>query len=981
MQMLCAICLILLSVLELVLGRSDLEALLEVKKGFQEDPSGKVLVSWDSKSLASNGCPQDWYGISCSEGHVTSIVLNDVGLVGVLDFPAIGNLKLLRNLSVANNQLRGNVTAEIGAIESLEYLDLSQNMFSGSIPSEFTGLKNLVFLNFSLNNMEGGVPSGFDSLEQLMYLDLHSNAFSGDVTSLLSQLGGVVYVDISGNEFFGSLDLEVGIGGSGFVSTVQYLNISHNKLTGELFPHDGMPYFDSLEVFDASNNQFVGNLPSFNFIVSLQILRLGNNKLSGSLPQGLLQKSSMVLSELDISLNELEGPIGNINAENLKVLNLSSNKLSGPLPVRVGRCAVIDLSNNMLSGNVSRIQGWGNNVEVITLSSNLLVGSLSSQTSQFLRLTSLKISNNSLDGTLPPILCTYPELKTIDLSTNVFSGPLPACLFNSSRLSNVNLSSNKFTGTIPMEELTPQNPILVSLDLSHNVLSGHLPPELNRFPNIESLDLSDNNFEGGIPDGLSETLKTFNVSGNNLSGPVPKNLLRFPNSAFHPGNSLLEFPHEEILPNGNSNLNPVRRGRHIKSAVRAALIAGLVVTASVVALLIVLIYCKIHHVDSGKANPKGSNEKKGSPLSAGPEIGNQGLPVPVRQNEALSSPISVMSSANISPSRIQDPSKSPNSLKVSSPDKMAGSLHLFDSTLKFTAEDLSCAPAEAVGTSCHGTLYKAVLGSGHVLAVKWLKEGILKNRKDFAREVKKLGNITHPNLVSLLGYYWGPKDHERLIISNYVNSPCLALYLHDKNSKTLNPLSLVDRLKIAVDVARCLCYLHHESAIPHGNLKSTNILVETSTHNALLTDYSLHRIMTSAGTAEQVLTAAALGYRPPEFASTSKPCPSLKGDVYAFGVILLELLTGRNSAEIVPGNAQVLDLTEWVRLLAAQNRSLECFDPSVLGTGSMERVYAALDDMLCTALRCILPADERPDMRVIFEELSSVSVENNTTEK
>nr|GMD69772.1 probable LRR receptor-like serine/threonine-protein kinase At4g20940 [Ipomoea batatas] len=777
--MLCTICLILLSVLELVLGRSDLEALLEVKKGFQEDPSGKVLVSWDSKSLASNGCPQDWYGISCSEGHVTSIVLNGVGLVGVLDFPAIGNLKLLRNLSVANNQLRGNVTAEVGAIESLEYLDLSRNMFSGSIPSEFTGLKNL-----------------------LMYLDLHSNAFSGDVTSLLSQLGGVVYVDISGNEFFGSLDLEVGIGGSGFVSTIRYLNISHNKLTGELFPHDGMPYFDSLEVFDASNNQFVGNLPSFNFIVSLQILRLGNNKLSGSLPQGLLQKSSMVLSELDISLNELEGPIGNINAENLKVLNLSSNKLSGPLPIRVGRCAVIDLSNNMLSGNVSRIQGWGNNVEVITLSSNLLVGSLSSQTSQFLRLTSLKISNNSLDGTLPPILCTYPELKTIDISTNVFSGSLPACLFNSSRLSNVNLSSNKFTGTIPMEELTPQNPILT-------------------------------------------------------------------------------------------------RSATFKSAVRAALIAV------------------------EKANPKGSSEKKGSPLSAGPEIGNQGLPVPVRQNEAFHLLLYLLCHPPIY--RLLGYKIIIEKALILSrfllPIKWLDLLHLFDSTLKFTAEDLSCAPAEAVG--------------------------------------KRVVTLTESALSA-------------------APLPSYSVY---KNSKTLNPLSLVDRLKIAVDVARCLCYLHHESAIPHGNLKSTNILVETSTHNALLTDYSLHRIMTSAGTAEQVLTAAALGYRPPEFASTSKPCPSLKGDVYAFGVILLELLTGRNSAEIVPGNAQVLDLTEWVRLLAAQNRSLECFDPSVLGTGSMERVYAALDDMLCTALRCILPADERPDMRVIFEELSSVSVENNTTEK
>jgi serine/threonine protein kinase len=190
--------------------------------------------------------------------------------------------------------------------------------------------------------------------------------------------------------------------------------------------------------------------------------------------------------------------------------------------------------------------------------------------------------------------------------------------------------------------------------------------------------------------------------------------------------------------------------------------------------------------------------------------------------------------------------------------------------------------------------------------------------------------------------------------------------------RKLSPLSLGERLRVAVDVAQCVNYLHNEKAIPHGNLKSTNILLETPNLNVLLTDYSLHRILTPAGTAEQVLNAGALGYRPPEFASSTKPCPSLKSDVYAFGVIMLELLTGKSSGEIVSGIPGVVDLTDWVRLLAGENRSRECFDRFILDRHRVEHPPRVLDHMLQVALRCILPADERPDMKTVFEDLSRI---------
>ncbi|XP_031474061.1 probable inactive receptor kinase At5g10020 [Nymphaea colorata] len=1054
--------LVVFCALDSSLGQSELDYLLEFKKGIEKDPFGH-LDSWKKDSVDSNGCPSNWFGIECQNGSVTKITLPGAGLVGTVNFSMISKLKTLGNFSLPNNLLRGGLTPDIGSMASLEYLDLSGNFLDGKVPSSLSNLQSLAYLNLSSNNLSGNLPSGFEKLHRLTYIDLHANNLEGDIGSWFSQLQNVVLVDLSFNKFSGSFPKN--INNLTFIRSIGHMNMSHNLLSGSLFTPNVKPLFDNLQVFDASFNQLSGDILAFSSMFALQVLRLQGNLFSGDLPVVLFKENSMVLSELDLSLNRFQGPVSSITSSTLKVLNLSSNELAGTLPKSIGNCAVVDLSNNKLSGNITGIQSWGNYVEFVDLSSNSLSGTLPNQTSKFLRLTTIKLSNNSLEGELPNVMETYPKLNHVDLSHNKLTGHLLTGIFTSSTLTYVNLSGNHFTGSItflssqayisaPSDTplLPSQNSSLDVLDLSNNLLSGLLPPDIGSLVNLQVLDLNKNDFSGpipseismlknlvyldlsnnhlngSIPDGFSPRLQEFNVSYNNLSGNVPDNLLKFPDSSFHPGNPLLIL----LSPSPKDGPDHDDKGKHqnhLKRVVLEALIAGSIGGAIVILILFLLITYKPRpyrrddqqnsnnkisgrdvNIDrssrphafgfqkNAEAMPTSSSfstdhllSSEGRSLSA---LGDVALAVsePVEQgfSQSTKGPVQTAKSCageslpprsskrtslgfSCSPSAdASSLSENPASLKVPSPDRLAGDLHFFDTSFVFSAEELSRAPAEVLGRSSHGTSYKATLDNGHMLTVKWLREGLAKRRKEFAREAKKLGSIRHPNIVSLRGYYWGPKEHEKLIVSDYISAHTLAHYLFEPESRKLPPLSANQRLKVAIDVACCLNYLHNEGGLPHGNLKATNILLEPPSLNAVLTDYSLHRLMSPAGTAEQILNAGALGYRAPELALAEKPLPSLKADVYAFGVILMEILTGKCAGEIISANSGVVDLTDWVKLLATEDRRSECFDQLIPGVESPGEHRRGLETMLEVSLRCILPASERPNIRMVFDDLNSV---------
>ncbi|KAG5067273.1 hypothetical protein AAZX31_04G201200 [Glycine max] len=1012
----------------------ELRSLLEFKKGITRDPE-KLLDSWAPTTVAESTatCPSSWQGVVCDEesGNVTGIVLDRLNLGGELKFHTLLNLKMLRNLSLSGNDFTGRLPPSLGSLSSLQHLDLSQNKFYGPIPARINDLWGLNYLNLSNNNFKGGFPSGLSNLQQLRVLDLHANHLWAEIGDVLSTLRNVERVDLSLNRFFGGLSLAVE-NVSSLANTVHFLNLSCNNLNGRFFTNSTIGLFRNLQVLDLSDNSITGQLPSFGSLPALRLLRLPRNQLFGSVPEELLQ-TSVPLEELDLSFNGFTGSIGVINSTTLNFLNLSSNSLSGSLPTSLRRCTVIDLSRNMLSGDISVIQNWEAPLEVIDLSSN------------------------KLSGSLPSILGTYSKLSTIDLSLNELKGSIPRGLVTSSSVTRLNLSGNQFTGPLllqgsgaselllmppyqPMEYLDVSNNSLEGvlpseigrmgglklLNLARNGFSGQLPNELNKLFYLEYLDLSNNKFTGNIPDKLPSSLTAFNVSNNDLSGRVPENLRHFSPSSFHPGNAKLMLPNDSPETSSVPDNIP-DKGRHhsSKGNIRIAIILASVGAAIMIAFVLLVYHRTQLKEFHGRSEFTGQNTRRDvklgglsrsslfkfntnvqpptSSLSFSNDhlltsnsrslSGGQSEFITEISEHGLTQGMVATSSVSVNPNLMDNPPTSsgrksspgsplsssprfieacekPVMLDVYSPDRLAGELFFLDSSLAFTAEELSRAPAEVLGRSSHGTLYKATLDSGHMLTVKWLRVGLVKHKKEFAREVKRIGSMRHPNIVPLLAYYWGPREQERLLLADYIHGDNLALHLYESTPRRYSPLSFSQRIRVAVDVARCLLYLH-DRGLPHGNLKPTNIVLAGPDFNARLTDYGLHRLMTPAGIAEQILNLGALGYRAPELATASKPVPSFKADVYALGVILMELLTRKSAGDIISGQSGAVDLTDWVRLCEREGRVMDCIDRDIAGG---EESSKEMDELLAISLRCILPVNERPNIRQVFDDLCSISV-------
>ncbi|KAI5077932.1 hypothetical protein GOP47_0007756 [Adiantum capillus-veneris] len=265
---------------------------------------------------------------------------------------AISQLPFLRTLLISECIMSQRTTIPLQLPASLQELSLRSNKaVVGSIPTALGRLKNLQVLSLAQNNLQGSIPAGLGVLKVLEHLDLSYNVLSGAVPPVLGELPSLSILDLSGNLLQGSIPTSFG-----GLQALQKLDLSSNQLKGTVPAQLGS--LRNLQFLALSQNGFTGPLPaSLSRLTSLEYFLMDSNPLHGALPSFVLGGWPQ-LRELSMADSSLTGPISTTDLHalfNISVMNLSNNKLEGSIPPsleQLQQLSYLNLSQNFLSGAV-----------------------------------------------------------------------------------------------------------------------------------------------------------------------------------------------------------------------------------------------------------------------------------------------------------------------------------------------------------------------------------------------------------------------------------------------------------------------------------------------------------------------------------------------------------------------------------------------------------------------------------------------------
>ncbi|CAL0323840.1 unnamed protein product [Lupinus luteus] len=956
-----------------------------------------------------------------------AIYLHNNSLTGKLPFSLL-NLTNLQVFNVAHNFLTGKVPGEVS--NSLTFLDLSWNSFSDDIPRNFSSKSQMRIMNLSYNSFNGGIPFTIGMLQKLEFLYLDSNFLHGTFPSALVNctnlvvfsavdnfIGGLVpstigsmpklkvlslmqnrvsgWVPFSllcnvGNKSSSLTIVELGFNAITGVSKppnnekcftfLEVLDLKENHIHNTLFPSWLLTNATSLRSLDLSGNSFSGVLPvEVGNLVNLEELRLGSNSLSGKVPSEIVKCE--LLQVLDLQGNKFSGHVpsffgelrslkilslgGNLftgsvpksygTLSSLEVLDLSNNNLSGIMPqeiMRLSNISVLNLSNNKFSGQVLSNIGIGNltALQVLNLSQCGFSGRVPSSVGSLMKLTVLDLSKQNLSGELPIELFGLPSLQVVELEENHLSGAVPEGFSSIVSLRYLNLTSNAFVGEIPATYGYLQS--LVVLSLSHNSVSGSIPSEVGNCSQLQVLELESNHLHGTIPGGISHlsTLKELNLGDNRLSGDIPSEISQCSalNLLLLNGNHLTGRIPQSLSKLSNLvelNLSSNQLNREIP--VNLSQISGL------------------KYLNLSRNNLDGEiPEMLGSRFSD-PSVYeiNQSL---LRWRKKLREGVT------------GEKRRSPNSAS-SGADRGRGSsenggpkLVMFNGKITY-AETIEATrhfdEENVLSRGRYGLVFKASYLDGMVLSIRRLPEGFI-NEAIFRKEAESLGKVKHRNLTVLRGYYAGPPTDVRLLVYDYMPNGNLGTLLQEASQQDGHVLNWPMRHLIALGIARGLAFLH-SMPIVHGDVKPQNVLFDAD-FEAHLSEFGLERLTNIATPAEVSSSSTpigSLGYVSPEAALTGQA--TKEADVYSFGIVLLEILTGRKPVMFT----QDEDIVKWVKKQLQRGQISELLEPGLLELDPESSEWEEFLLGIKVALLCTAPDPlDRPSMTDIVFMLEGCRV-------
>lgn len=758
---------------------------------------------------------------------------------GVLCFDTVetdGHLHV-RELQLLSMNLSGNLAPELGQLSRLKILDFMWNDLTGTIPKEIGNISSLILLLLNGNKLSGSLPDELGYLSNLNRLQVDENHITGTIPKSFANLSRVRHLHLNNNSIGGQIPSELSK-----LSTLIHLLVDNNNLSGNLPPE-------------------LSELPQ------LRILQLDNNNFSASeIPATYGNFSKLV--KLSLRNCNLQGAVPDLSGiPNLYYLDLSRNHLTGSIPSKKlsENVTTIDLSDNHLNGSILESISNLPFLQTLSLENNFLTGSIPAtiwQNKSFSTKARLKIDlrNNSFSNIVGDL--TLPNNVTLRLGGN------PIC--NSTNIPNTGrfcgsdaggdetLTNSKVNCPVqacPVDnffEYVPASPepcfCAAPLRIGYRLKSPsftYFPPYVYPFEeyltntlNLELYQLSIDSFAWENGPRLRMYLKLFptlNRSSTFDDSEVRRIRDRFTSWNF-PGSDIFG-PYELLnftLLGPYSNLNFNSQSKGISGGILAAIVVGAVASAVAITAAVTLLVMKRH----------------------------------ARYQHLLS--------------------RKRLSTKISMK---------IDGVKGFKFKELAMATdyfssSTQVGQGGYGKVYKGILSDNTTVAIKRAEEGSLQGQNEFLTEIKLLSRLHHRNLVSLLGYC--DEEGEQMLVYEFVSNGTLRDWLSGRTRENLN---FALRLRVALDSAKGILYLHTEAHPPvfHRDIKASNILLD-SNMNAKVADFGLSRlapVLDDEGTMPthvSTIVKGTPGYLDPEYFLTHKLTD--KSDVYSLGVVLLELLTG-----------------------------------------------------------------------------------------
>ncbi|KAI3450114.1 hypothetical protein Pfo_006779 [Paulownia fortunei] len=840
------------------------------------------------------------------------------------------NTPKLKRIYLSMNQLYGRIPPTLYKCRELEDLRLPINHFNGNIPSEIGNLTMVRILSLWSNEFKGELPQELANLAFLEIFSVYNNSLSGSIPSSMFNISTLKTLELSFNQFSGSLPSDMG---KLSLFNLDRLYLHYNRLSGKI--PCSITNASKLAYLDMNINSFSGSMPNFGDLRLLYWLDISENNLTGaeSPTQELGFLSSLTccryLTFLDISHNPLNGilpaSIGNLSTS-LRSFGASNCNINGVIPSEIGNISslqVMHLFVNQLTGFIPTTIGKLKQLQRITLRANRLKGYIPHDLCQLSNLGDLYLNDNMLTGPIPECFGELKSIRIVYLSSNKLNSTIPSSFWDLRDLVTLDLSSNYLSGRLSSQIGSLKT--INQVDLSFNQFSGDIPSSIDGCQILEILSLSNNKFEGPIPQSLGNVrgLSTLNLSNNNLSGLIPKSLehLQFLQNFNVSYNRL-----QGAIPNGGPFVNFTAQSFVHNSALCGA--------------------------TRFQVPPCVENHRRSRSKSV-VQLMKYTLP------PFISAIILVIIILVLIRRLKQRKIPLPADISLGVAWRRISYAELLRGTSDFSETNL-------LGRGSFGSVFKGTLSDGLNVAVKLFNLQLEGAAKSFDTESEILSTIRHRNLVRIIGCC--SNTEIKALVLTYMPNGNLEKWLYSHNYC----LDLLQRLKIAIDVALALEYLHHGHTFPvvHCDIKPSNVLLDEDM-TAHVADFGIAKLFDEGEAVIQTKTLGTIGYTAPEYGSQGKV--STNGDVYSYGIMLLEIFTRRKPTDDM--FSEEMSLKMWVSEALQENTVSEVVAPGLLPREE-EHFWAkeqCISSIFRAAMECLnFSPEERTNMIEMVAALKKI---------